>query len=133
MSTATAEIAAGDSVIAQMNYTLDDGVKPVNETFGPANIYGRSTGTADQQTVRIRNARPLAAQLSLDTHGFCLTGHLTKVQNFLDAEELKALYTPEMERLVCEISWAARAVMFDHTIRHGDQTVRPATRYERAA
>lgn len=124
MNVETAVSEPAGSIIAPLNYTLDDGIKPVNETFGPANIYGRATGTADPQRVSIRNARPLAAQLSLDTHGFCLARHRTAVRNFLDADELKAVYYPEMERLVQEVSGAARAVLFDHTVRHGDQAVR---------
>jgi hypothetical protein len=126
MDAAAAAMETADSVMAPMNYTLDDGVKPVNETFGPANIYGRASGTIDARVMRIRNARPLAAQLSLDTHGFCLARHVTAVKDVLDAGELKAVYYPEMERLVCRISGAARAIMFDHTIRHGDQAVREA-------
>ncbi|OGA02471.1 MAG: hypothetical protein A3H35_05450 [Betaproteobacteria bacterium RIFCSPLOWO2_02_FULL_62_17] len=126
MNTATAEISAEDSITAQLNYAIDDGVKPVNETFGPGHIYSRSTGTADKQVMRIRNARPIAAGLALDTHGFCLTRHVTMMKNVLNPEEVKSLYCPEMERLVCAISGAARAVMFDHTIRHGDQAVREA-------
>ena len=60
------------AVTAVLNYHLDDGTKPVNETFGPANIHGRSTGTPDKQPMPIANARLIAGQLSLDTHGFCL-------------------------------------------------------------
>ncbi|MFM9970788.1 MAG: CmcJ/NvfI family oxidoreductase [Burkholderiales bacterium] len=113
-----------DAVTAILNYHLDDGTKPVNETFGPANIYGRSTGTPDKKPMRIRDARQNASQFNLDTHGFCLARHHTSVKNILDKEELKNTYYPEMERLVCEVSGATRAVLFDHTIRHGDQAVR---------
>jgi hypothetical protein len=120
----TAVLDQDRAVTAVLNYHLDDGTKPVNETFGPANIYGRSTGTPDKQPMLIRDARPLAAQLSLDTHGFCLARHRTAVKNILDKEELARVYYPEMERLVCETSGAYRAVLFDHTIRHGDQATR---------
>ena len=113
-----------EAITAILNYHLDDGTKPVNETFGPANIYGRSTGTPDQQPMRIHNARLVADDLSIETQGFCLARHHTAVKNILDKEELKAVYYPEMERLVCDISGAHRAVLFDHTIRHGDQNVR---------
>lgn len=112
------------AITAVLNYHLDDGTKPVNETFGPANIYGRSTGTPDKQPMPIRNARLLAPPPALDTHGFCLARHRTAVKNILDKEELKAVYYPEMERLVCQVSGASRAVLFDHTIRHGDQATR---------
>lgn len=112
------------TITATMNYHLDDGTKPVNETFGPGHIFGRSTGTPDKRPVRIRDARPLAAQLDLDTQGFMLTRHLSTMKNWLDKEELARVYYPEMERLVCEVSGATRAVLFDHTIRHGDQATR---------
>ncbi len=126
MNTATAEARIEDAIIADLNYTLDDGTKPVNETFGPANIHSRSSGTTDKHAMRIRDARPIAASLSLDTHGFCLARHNTAVNNILDAGEVKSVYYPEMEKLVCRISGAARAFMFDHTIRHGDENVREA-------
>ena len=113
-----------DSITAILNYHLDDGTKPVNETFGPGHIYGRSTGTPDRQAVRIHNARAPGEGFSLEKQGFCLVQHHTAVQNILDKEELKAVYYPEMERLVCKVSGASRAVLFDHTIRHGDQAVR---------
>ena len=112
------------AVTATLNYHLDDGTKPVNETFGPANIHGRSTGTPDKQAMRIRDARQNSTQFALDTHGFCLARHRTAVKNILDKEELQSVYCPEMERLVCEVSGASRAVLFDHTIRHGDLAVR---------
>ena len=111
-------------VTAVLNYHLEDGTKPVNETFGPANIHGRSTGTPDKQPMRIHDARLLADQLSLDVQGFCLARHHSAMKNILDKEELKNVYYPEMERLVCRVSGAVRAVLFDHTIRHGDQVVR---------
>ena len=74
--------------------------------------------------MRIANARLIAGQLGLDTQGFCLARHDTAVRNILDKEELKTVYYPEMERLVCQVSGASRAVLFDHTIRHGDQATR---------
>ena len=118
------------SISAVLNSHLDDGTVPVNETFGPANIHGRSTGTPDRQLMRIRDARPLAGQISLDTldtletMGFCLVRHRTALVNVTDKVELQRVYYPEMERLVCQVSGAQRAFVFDHTIRHGDQAVR---------
>lgn len=118
------------SISAVLNYHLDDGTVPVNETFGPANIHGRSIGTPDRQLMRIRDARPLAGQIGLDIldtlerMGFCLVQHHTALANVADKEELQRLYYPEMERLVCRVSGAQRAFVFDHTIRHGDQAVR---------
>jgi hypothetical protein len=39
------------------------------------------------------------------------------VRDFYDEDEVRALYYAEIERLVCAETGAARALMFDHTIR----------------
>ena len=43
------------------------------------------------------------------------------MQNFFDPDELKRVYYPEVERLIGERSGAARVVVFDHTLRSGDE------------
>jgi hypothetical protein len=48
------------------------------------------------------------------------------MQDFFDADELKAVYYPEIERLVQRVSGAARVVVFDHTLRSGDEAEREA-------
>jgi len=115
-----------DAVIAEITYTVDTGEKLVNETFGPGNIHRRTTGTYEHRAVRIRNARPLAGGLSLDANGFVLAAHATAVADFFDAERLKSVYYPEIERLVAETSGASRVVVFDHTLRSGDAAEREA-------
>jgi hypothetical protein len=106
---------------AEIMYTVDTGEKLVNETFGPNNIRRRSTGTHEAKKVTIADGRTLAGELSLDSNGFVLVRHQTAVRDFFDADEIKNVYTPEIERLVRELSGAKRAVMFDHTLRSGDE------------
>ena len=105
-------------------YTVDTGEQLVNETFGPNNIRRRSTGAQEAKKVTIENGRKL--DLSLDGNGFVLVRHPTAVQDFFDPAEIKNVYTPEMERLVRDLSGARRAVMFDHTLRSGDEGEREA-------
>ena len=109
---------------AEIMYTVDTGEKLVNETFGPNNIRRRSTGAHEAKKVTIENGRALA--LSLDGNGFVLARHPTAMRDFFDAEEIRSVYVPEMERLVRELSGATRAVMFDHTLRSGDEGEREA-------
>jgi len=116
----------GSAVIAELTYTVDTGVKPVNETFGPRNIRRRSTGEHEQRSMRIENGRPFAGTFSLDVNGFDFVGHETKVKDFFDAEELERVYYPEVEALVRKVSGAARVVIFDHTLRSGDEAEREA-------
>jgi hypothetical protein len=109
---------------AHISYTADTGETLVNETFGPNNIRRRTSGTAEVQKVQIENGRLRASDFALDRNGFELVEHRTAVKNFFDAEELKSVYYPEVERLIRERSGALRAVVFDHTLRSGDEAER---------
>jgi hypothetical protein len=113
-------------ITAGLHYTVDTGVKPVNETFGPNNIRRRVTGEQDVRQITIRDGRPLAGELDLDVTGFEFVEHRTRVRDFFDAEELKRVYYPEVEALVREVSGASRVVAFDHTLRSGDGAEREA-------
>jgi hypothetical protein len=106
---------------AEIVYTVDTGEKLVNETFGPNNIRRRSSGAQEAKKVTIGDGRALAGELSLDRNGFVLVRHPTAMRDFFDAAELKAVYSREIERLVAELSGARRVVMFDHTLRSGDE------------
>src|SRR6266704_3692292 len=95
MSGTAALKAEAGAVSAGLHYTVDTGVKPVNETFGPNNIRRRVSGEHEVRLVTIRNGRPLA-------HEF------------------------EVEALVKKVSGATRVVVFDHTLRSGDEAEREA-------
>jgi hypothetical protein len=109
---------------AHICYTADTGDILVNETFGPNNIRRRSTGTQEPHAVEILDGR--GEGFSLERNGFELVEHPTSVKSFFDAEEISAVYYPEVERLIRERSGASRVVVFDHTLRSGDQTEREA-------
>jgi hypothetical protein len=111
---------------ADIMYTVDSGEKLVNETFGPNNIRRRSSGAQEAKKVTIDDGRRLARELSLDRNGFMLVRHPTAMKDFFDCAELKRVYYSEMERLVRELTGAARTVMFDHTLRSGDEAEREA-------
>src|SRR5512134_2261419 len=115
-----------DSVLAEIPYTIDTGEKLVNETFGPNNIRRRRTRTLDWRRMEIHDGRPLAGELSLDEHGFILVEHKTAVSDFFDEAQIKSKYSAEIERLIAKVSGARRVVMFDHTLRSGDESEREA-------
>ena len=114
------------AVTAGLHYTVDTGVKPVNETFGPNNIRRRVSGEHEVRQMTIRNGRPLADELDLEVTGFEFVDHPTRVRDFFDAEELKRVYYSEVEALVKKVSGASRVVVFDHTLRSGDEAEREA-------
>jgi hypothetical protein len=113
-------------ITAGLHYTIDTGVKPVNETFGPNNIRRRVTGDHEVRQMTIRDGRPLVDEFDLDVAGFELVAHPTKMRDFFDAEELKRVYYPEVEALIKQVSGASRVVVFDHTLRSGDEAEREA-------
>jgi hypothetical protein len=126
-STATAS-SAGKSVSADITFSVDTGERPVNETFEAGQVIRRRTGTTEQRRVQIQDARPLIAELSLDRNGFVLVDHPTAVGDFFDADQLRTTYYPEVERLVKQVSGASRVVVFDHTLRSGDEAEQAAQR-----
>ena len=120
-----AEKAVSGTVHATLNYILDTGVKPVAESFGPGiGLQRRNTSTFDPHVVPIRDGR--GEPFSLETSGFVLVDHPTEVKDFYDADELRAVYYLEMERLIAAQSGATRVHVFDHTLRTSDEAAREA-------
>src|SRR6476620_11226869 len=110
---------------ADITYTRDTGEKLVNETFGPNNIRRRTMGSEQRHRVEIENGSE-ARGLALDANGLMLVAHRSAVKNFFDADELKRVYCPEVASLIERQSGASRVVVFDHTLRSGDEGEREA-------
>ena len=109
---------------AEIVYTRDTGEKLVNETFGPNNIHRKTTGAEDRRRVEIRDGRQ--ESLDVETNGFMLVRHASAVRDFFDLDELKRVYYPEVQALIGKLTAAQRVVVFDHTLRSGDETEREA-------
>lgn len=109
------------SVEACLTYTIDTGVKPVTGTTGSDGKLRHRSGEFREHRVIVRDARPCRDSLSLEREGFVFVDHPTRMQNFHDPHELKSVYYPEIERLVAEQTGAARVLIFDHTLRTGDE------------
>ncbi|MEJ2761565.1 MAG: CmcJ/NvfI family oxidoreductase [Gammaproteobacteria bacterium] len=78
----------------------------------------------ETKTVDVCNGRPLAGQFSLDREGFEFVGQPTTVRDFFDERELKTVYYPEVQALVQRVTGASRVLIFDHTLRAGDEETR---------
>lgn len=109
---------------AEIVYTRDTGEKLVNETFGPNNIHRKTTGAEDRRRVDIRDGRQ--ESLDVETNGFMLVQHASAMRNFFDLDELKRVYYPEVQALIARATGAKRVVVFDHTLRSGDEAEREA-------
>ncbi|HEX2931313.1 MAG TPA: CmcJ/NvfI family oxidoreductase [Candidatus Binatia bacterium] len=113
-------------VTVDIPYTIETGEPLVNETFGPNNIRRRRSGAHEGQRVSLHNGRLMADQLSLDREGFIFVQHNTQVADFFDPSQLTAVYYSEVEQLIKKTSGALRVVIFDHTLRSGDESEREA-------
>ena len=105
------------TVEAEITFLLGNDQKPVIHITPEGTREPERTATYGPRRVTVRDARPLAAELSLDREGFALVGHETAVTDFEDEAEVERVYYPEMERLVKEATGASRVLVFDHTLR----------------
>ncbi len=75
----------------------------------------------ENRMVTIRDMRPLAGSLSLDRQGFELHRHETAAGDLYDDAAIEAVYEPEIEALLKDVTGADRVAIFDHT-RRSDRT-----------
>jgi len=115
-----------DQIEATLNYIVDTGDKVFTQTGTPGDLDVRSGGQQDPRRITIRNGRRSAGKFVLEQDGFRFVGHDTKVRDFLDEDEVRRVYYPEMEALVKAESRAARVMVFDHTLRTADDELRAA-------
>ncbi len=112
------------TIEATLTYCVDDGTMPVNETKNAVTKMPTYSGNFDDHVMPIRNARQREIPLNLEVNGFELVEHNTAVKDFIDADEVKSTYYPEIEELVKKHTGASRVVIFDHTVRAGDDQKR---------
>ncbi len=88
------------------------------------NISSRDTRRANTQfyDVEIANARPLQerGELSLDTFGFVLAPHRTRVADFHDPAEVTQTYYAEVKALIGALTQADDVAVLHHVIRTED-------------
>jgi hypothetical protein len=82
----------------------------------------RGPGRSRRYPMRIHDARPISRELSLDREGFVLVRNRTAVANFYDENEVRAVYYPEVERLVKQATGAVKVVVFAHDVRSREKS-----------
>jgi hypothetical protein len=118
------ELDAPETVEGTVNYIENDGKEIYTYSGGPGSTEVRSQGTPDPHTVPMHNGRLRTDRFMLDGDGFRFVDHQTKMTDFFDAAEIAQVYYPEMIELVKKESGAKRVVVFDHTLRTADDTLR---------
>jgi hypothetical protein len=104
-------------VEGELNYLKPMAERPRYYAYETEQGEMRSNMTVDPHIVRIRNMRPIASELDLDSQGFALVEHHTAVADFWDNEEVRRVYYPEAERFIAEKTGASRVFIFDHLQR----------------
>lgn len=76
-----------------------------------AQDHGRDNLRYDPHRVKIDDARSMREPPSLEREGLLLARHATAVRDFRDPDEVRRVYVPEIEKLICEQTGASRAAV----------------------
>jgi len=104
----------------------EDGSPPEPNYVNKPSTFERPS--AVQQHV-VHDVRGSEDKYTLDTTGFQFVKHESVEKDFVDEEQIKAQYYPEVEELLKKTTGASRVFIFDHTIRRnltGQDTRAPA-------
>lgn len=123
----TAQKSSADTIRADFNYIVDTGVPPVRYIDWPEMEGKEVPPEYRTHEMRVRNGRLLRDTFKLDAHGFVFVDHATQVKDFTDGAERARVYDPEVRALIKKHSGAAEVVVFDHTIRIGDEQAQKAS------
>src|ERR1700752_4843115 len=100
-----------ESVQSTLQYIIPGGEKPVTMSNSPGGVRVTSnTGKYQPYPVTIQNGRLYGGVFSLDREGFVLVRHETKMKNYYDETEVKAVYYPEIEERVRQWTAAYRVL-----------------------
>lgn len=110
---------ATSRVEAPLNYLAPTSEKPVTYMYRTENGTPQRTYHNIKHAVTIMNGRALDERPALDREGFALVWHPTATINFYDEAEVRAVYYPEVERLVKQATGSIRVLVFDHNVRCG--------------
>jgi hypothetical protein len=121
--TAHMRIAAA-AIDAPLYFLRPMAARPVSYQYDPPPGVPVRTGQYDPHAVTIHDARPLAATLSLDIQGFALVRAPSACDSFEDEAAIRAVYYPEVERLIAAATGAERVIAFDHNVRSAAREAR---------
>lgn len=121
-----AEAPAKGAIRAKLNYIVDTGKPPVTIVDWPEMEHLANPPQYETKEVTIRDGRPLKDTFRLDTHGFVFVDHPTTVTDFTVEAQRKEIYDREIQELIKKHSGASEVVVFDHTLRIGDEATRTA-------
>jgi hypothetical protein len=117
MNANVARISDLAHIEAQLSYLAPMAERPRNYTFDPPPGVPRSNSTHEAHTVAIHDARAIESEISLDREGFAVLHQQSAVRDFWDEDEVRRVYSPEVQRVLAEVTGASKVFIFDHTLR----------------
>ncbi|KAI1098326.1 amino acid permease-domain-containing protein [Jackrogersella minutella] len=93
---------------------LDDGTAITPTYTDKPETYERPVAS---HPVHITDVRGHESEYTLDGNGFQYVSHVAQEKDFEDDEHIKAVYYPETEQLLKDVTGASKIFIFDHTIR----------------
>lgn len=115
MTVQTPIIAA--AIQARLNFLKPMQERLVSYQYEPPAGVPQRNGEDEAHLVTIRDARPLAGELSLDQEGFALLHAPSGFAAFDEPEAIRRSYYAEVEALLVRATGAKRALAFDHNVR----------------
>jgi hypothetical protein len=103
-------------VEATLSYLAEMAERPAYYLYEPPPGMPWRNTRGDRHTLPIHDARELTPPPSLDREGFMLA-HLDSAARGLDPDTVREVYYRDVERLVADITGAARVLAFDHNLR----------------
>lgn len=100
-----------------LNYISASSPEPVVHVSKPPAGKPRDSTEVSRHSISMHDARALFGKLSLDEQGFEVVRHETRAQNLWNSEQVREIYFAEMERLVADVTGAAKVLAFDHNVR----------------
>ncbi|KAH8161754.1 hypothetical protein CIB48_g6493 [Xylaria polymorpha] len=110
-------------VEAVLNYfkANEDGSPPAPSYVDRPETYERPVAP---ERVKITNIAGREAEFTLDKQGFQVVPNVAQEKDFVDDEHIKAVYYPETEQLLKDVTGASKIFIFDHTIRRQSEDSR---------
>lgn len=125
--TTLAERPVIETLRARFNYVVDPGRTMIRYIDWPEMEPQAVLPEFRLHEMPVRDGRPLRDTFNLDTHGFCFVDHATAVTDFTSETQRTSVYDAEVKALIMKHSGASDVVVFDHTVRIGDEAAQQAT------
>lgn len=126
MSVPQKELETVDFVEGTLRYFVPTEGKPATYIKAPGTGSSERTGEFGYHRMPIRDGREIRDELTLEQQGFELRAHRSAVTDFYDDAQVEGISFPEVVSLLKQATGATRVLIFDHTVRSGDESMRAA-------